>query len=161
MENNFQKISIIGLGYIGLPTGTMFAENGLDVVGVDINGNIVDKVNGGEIHIVEPDLEEKVGAAVASGKLYASTMVEESDAFIIAVPTSFGENHKPDISFVEAVARSIAPALGRGDLVMLESTSPVGTTFHIAELMGRLCPDLKFPHREGGNADIHIAYRPE
>ncbi|MCL5020663.1 MAG: UDP-N-acetyl-D-mannosamine dehydrogenase [Bacteroidetes bacterium] len=161
MESNFRKISIIGLGYIGLPTAAMFAGNGLEVVGVDVNKNIVDKVNKGEVHIIEPDLEEKVADAVRNKKLRASMSVEESDAFIIAVPTPFKENHKPDISFVEAAAQSIAPALRAGNLVILESTSPVGTTLRIVRVMAEMRPDLKFPAEGNVEADVHVAYCPE
>ena len=161
MGNDFRKISIIGLGYIGLPTATMFAGNGLEVIGVDINKKIVDKVNKGEVHIIEPDLEEKVADAVRNKKLRASTSVEESDAFVIAVPTPFKENHKPDVSFVEAAARSIAPSLRRGNLVILESTSPVGTTLRVAELLAEMRPDLKLPIDGEAEHDIHVAYCPE
>lgn len=161
MADGFRKISIIGLGYIGLPTAAMFAGNGLEVVGVDINPNIVEKVNRGEIHIIEPDLEEKVAEAVRNGKLRASTSVEESDAFIVAVPTPFKENHKPDISYVEAAAKSIAPVLRPGNLVVLESTSPVGTTHRISELIGAIRPDLSLPKNGSGSPDIHVAYCPE
>lgn len=161
MKDHFRKVSIIGLGYIGLPTAAMFAGNGLEVVGVDINPRIVEKVNRGEVHIIEPDLEEKVAEAVEGGKLRASTQVEESDAFIIAVPTPFGENHKPDVSYVEAAARSIAPVLRLGNLVVLESTSPVGTTLRVSELIAEIRPDLKI-HRGGSEeADVHVAYCPE
>ena len=161
MEITFRKVSIIGLGYIGLPTATLFASNGLEVVGVDVNRSIVDKVNKGEIHIVEPDLKEKVAEAVSNNVLRATTQVEESDAFIIAVPTPFKEGHKPDISYVDAAAKSIAPVLKAGNLVILESTSPVGTTEHIAGLMAKMRPDLKFPCKGNGGADVHVAYCPE
>lgn len=160
MENSFRKVSIIGLGYIGLPTATFFASNGLEVVGIDVNRSIVEKVNRGEIHIVEPDLKERVAEAVSRGVLKATTVVEQSDAFIIAVPTPFKDGHKPDLSYVEAAAKSIAPVLKSGDLVILESTSPVGTTEHIAELMAAIRTDLRFPH-VGNEADVHIAYCPE
>ena len=161
MESNFRKISIIGLGYIGLPTAAMFAGNGLEVVGVDINKTIVEKVNRGKVHIIEPDLEERVSEAVESGKLRASTKVEESDAFLIAVPTPFTDGHKPDISYVESAARSIVPVLKPGDLVVLESTSPVGTTEHITKLIADMRPDLRLPTAGESEADIHVAYCPE
>ncbi len=160
-ESREAKLSVIGLGYIGLPTAALFAGNGLKVVGVDVNRNIVDKVNKGEIHIVEPELKERVAEAVDRGALKATTVVEESDAFIIAVPTPFKDGHKPDLSYVEAAAKNIAPVLKKGDLVILESTSPVGTTEHIAELMAAIRTDLKFPHTGNGEADVHIAYCPE
>ena len=161
IENKKAKISIIGLGYIGLPTAALFAGNGLRVVGVDVNRNIVNKVNKGEIHIIEPDLEERVADSVGRGVLKATTEVQESDVFIIAVPTPFRDGHKPDLSYVEAAAKSIAPVLERGDLVILESTSPVGTTEHISELMSTIRTDLKFPHSGNGGADVHVAYCPE
>lgn len=160
MSPEFKKISVIGLGYIGLPTAALFAGKGIEVIGVDINKSIVDKVNSGRIHIVEPCLEEKVESAVSKGVLRASMHVEESDAFIIAVPTPFKENHKPDISYVENAARSIAPVLKPGNLVILESTSPVGTTDHIAKLMASIRPELRFPS-DDNDANIHIAYCPE
>lgn len=161
MADGFRKISIIGLGYIGLPTAAMFAGNGLEVLGVDVNPKIVERVNKGEIHIVEPELEDKVSEAVRDGKLRASTSFEESDAFIIAVPTPFKENHKPDISYVEAAARSIAPVLRSGNLVVLESTSPVGTTHRVSQLIAELRPDLRIPKERSDEADIHVAYCPE
>ncbi len=161
MGNEFRKISVIGLGYIGLPTATMFAGNGLEVVGIDTNRVIVDRVNEGKVHIIEPDLEDRVAEAVKSRKLRASTVIEESDAFIIAVPTPFKGDHKPDISYVDAAASSIAPVLKPGNLVVLESTSPVGTTLHIAEMLSKLRPDLKFPSLDDDAADVHLAYCPE
>ncbi len=153
------KIGVIGLGYIGLPTATLFARNGLNVAGVDVNRGIVEKVNRGEVHIVEPDLGSQLSEAVAGGRLTASTKVAASDAFIIAVPTPFKGDHIPDISYVEAAVRSIAPVLTKGALVILESTSPVGTTENIAQLIDQLRPDLKFSGTDSGH--VHFAYCPE
>lgn len=125
----FNKVSVIGLGYIGLPTAAVLASRGLDVVGVDVNAHAVDTINKGEIHIVEPDLDIVVRSAVMTGKLKATLTAEPADAFLVAVPTPFkGDNHEPDLSYIEAAAKTIAPVLAKGNLVVLESTSPVGTT---------------------------------
>lgn len=161
-QNGKTKIvSVIGLGYIGLPTATLLASNGFVVRGVDINSSIVDTINKGEIHIVEPGLAEQVKIVVSNGSLSASTTVGESDVYIIAVPTPFKRNHEPDISYVEMAARSIAPVLRKGNLVILESTSPVGTTNHIMEMMASLRPDLIFPLANTIQGDVHFAYCPE
>ncbi|HBO38727.1 MAG TPA: UDP-N-acetyl-D-mannosamine dehydrogenase, partial [Pasteurellaceae bacterium] len=121
----FNTISVIGLGYIGLPTATAFANCGKKVLGVDIDQAIVNTINQGEIHIIEPDLASAVKRAVQNGGLSASTQVQPADAFLIAVPTPFKEGHKPDLGYVEAAAKSIASVLDKGNLVVLESTSPV------------------------------------
>ena len=133
-ERNYSRICVIGLGYIGLPTAAMFASQKLQVVGVDINPNIVETVRSGEIHIVEPELRGAVAESVATGYLKATTNPEPSDAFLISVPTPLkGDNHEPDLSFVNAAALAIAPVIEAGNLVILESTSPVGTTEKLAE----------------------------
>lgn len=120
----FKKISIIGLGYIGLPTAAMFASRKIQVVGVDVNPRAVETINRGEIHIVEPDLDMVVHASVSEGYLRATLTPEPAEAFLIAVPTPFkGENHEPDLSYIEAACISIAPVLQKGNLVILESTS--------------------------------------
>ena len=124
----FNTISVIGLGYIGLPTAAAFAARKKNVIGVDVNANAVDTINRGEIHIVEPELDMLVQAAVSQGYLRATTTPEPADAFLIAVPTPFSEGHKPDLAYVEAASRAVAPVLQKGDLVILESTSPVGAT---------------------------------
>ena len=123
---SFSTISVIGLGYIGLPTAAAFASRQKEVVGVDINQHAVDTINRGEIHIVEPDLDSVVKTAVSAGHLRATTTPVEADAYLIAVPTPFKGDHEPDMVFVEAAAKSIAPVLKKGALVILESTSPVG-----------------------------------
>jgi UDP-N-acetyl-D-mannosaminuronic acid dehydrogenase len=161
MSSRFQSISMIGLGYIGLPTAAMFASRKIKVVGVDVNQHAVDTINRGEIHIVEPDLDMIVQAAVAQGYLRATTRPEPADAFLIAVPTPFKDDHEPDISYVESAARSIAPVIKKGDLVILESTSPVGTTEQMAVWLAEMRPDLSFPQQRGEQADINIAYCPE
>lgn len=159
--NNYKKIAMIGLGYIGLPTATLFAARGLDVVGVDINQHAVDTINQGKIHIIEPELDILVHAVVTQGKLRATTQPEIADAFLIAVPTPFKENHKPDLSYIESAAKSIAPLLKKGDLVVLESTSPVGTTEQLAEWLAIARADLSFPQQASESADVQVAYCPE
>ncbi|MBX3671202.1 MAG: UDP-N-acetyl-D-mannosamine dehydrogenase [Rhodocyclaceae bacterium] len=155
------KISMIGLGYIGLPTATLFASRKKTVIGVDINPRAVETINRGKIHIVEPELDILVHAAVTEGYLRATTDPEAADAFLIAVPTPFTDGHKPDLSYVEAAAKSIAPVLAKGNLVILESTSPVGTTEKLAAWLAAARPDLSFPQQEADAADIQIAYCPE
>lgn len=161
MSKTFQSVSMIGLGYIGLPTAAVLASRGVKVVGVDINQYAVDTINQGRIHIVEPDLEALVHEVVRTGKLRATTKPEAVDAFLIAVPTPFKGGHEPDLAYVEAAARSIAPALKKGDLVILESTSPVGSTEQMAQWLAESRPDLTFPHQTGEDADINVAYCPE
>lgn len=156
-----KTVSVIGMGYIGLPTCAVFASRGLEVIGIDVNQSVVEKVNRGEIHIVEPDLDGLIQKVVANGQLKASTTPQPADAFVIAVPTPITEDHKPDISYVLSAAQSIAPVLKAGDLVVLESTSPVGTTRKMTALLSELRPDLKFPHAHGEDADVLVAYSPE
>jgi UDP-N-acetyl-D-mannosaminuronic acid dehydrogenase len=161
----FSTISIIGLGYIGLPTAAVFASRRVNVLGVDINPHAVETINRGDIHIVEPDLAQLVQTAVQQGYLRASTQVQAADAFLIAVPTPFKEGptgpHEPDLEYVQAAARSIAPVLKQGDLVILESTSPVGATEQMATWLAQARPDLTFPQSHGEDSDIRIAYCPE
>lgn len=153
---------MIGLGYIGLPTAAMFASRNVQVLGVDVSEEVVDTINRGKIHIVEPDLDTAVKNAVASGLLKAALAPEQADAFLIAVPTPFkGDEHEPDLGFIEAAANSIAPVLKSGDLVVLESTSPVGTTEDLARWLERARPDLSFPQTAGEASDVRIAYCPE
>lgn len=161
MNNEFQTISMIGLGYIGLPTAAMFASRKVRVIGVDVNRRAVDTINRGEIHIVEPELDMIVSAAVNQGFLRATTMPEPADAFLIAVPTPFEAEHQPDLSYVCAAADAIAPVLRKGNLVILESTSPVGTTEEIARRLATARPDLSFPQDVGESADVNVAYCPE
>ncbi|QRF89177.1 UDP-N-acetyl-D-mannosamine dehydrogenase [Alcaligenes faecalis] len=157
----FETLSMIGLGYIGLPTATLFASRRKKVIGVDVNPHAVDTINQGRIHIVEPELDMLVQAAVHGGYLRATLKPEAADAFLIAVPTPFLEGNKPDLSYIEQAAQAIAPVLVRGNLVILESTSPVGTTEQMAQWLAEARPDLTFPHQAGEEADIHIAYCPE
>ena len=156
-------VSVIGLGYIGLPTAAMFASCGLNVVGIDVNARVVDMLNDGKVHIEEGDLDGLVARCVGEGRLRASRAPVPADAFIVAVPTPVGhdDTHAPDISYVESAGRSIAGVLKRGDLVILESTSPVGTTRRLAELLAEARPDLSFPHQAGEAADVNLAYCPE
>lgn len=161
MNKTFNTVSVVGLGYIGLPTAAILASRGVKVIGVDINRNAVDTINQGRIHIVEPGLDVVVQSVVQTGQLRATTTPEAADAFILAVPTPFKDHHEPDVSYVEAATRSIAPVLRKGNLVILESTSPVGTTEDICRILAQARPDLKFPTADGGDCDVHVAYCPE
>ncbi|MGE5563251.1 MAG: UDP-N-acetyl-D-mannosamine dehydrogenase [Bacillota bacterium] len=161
MRRVFHTISVIGLGYIGLPTAAMFASRKIKVVGVDINENAVATINAGGVHIVEPDLDIAVRSAVEQGYLRATSAPEPAEAFLIAVPTPFRDGHQPDLSYIEAAARAIAPVLEPGNLVVLESTSPVGTTEQLAQWLAEERTDLTFPQTHGENSDIRIAYCPE
>ncbi|RKT21662.1 UDP-N-acetyl-D-mannosaminuronic acid dehydrogenase [Paraburkholderia sp. RAU2J] len=154
-------ISIIGLGYIGLPTATLFASRKLHVIGVDVSSHVVDTINSGNIHIVEPELDILVRAVVGAGYLRATTSVEPADAFVIAVPTPLTTERKPDLSYIESAAKSIATVLKKGDLVILESTSSIGTTESLAHRMAEIRPDLTFPHQAGEASDIRVAHCPE
>ncbi|MDM7942603.1 MAG: UDP-N-acetyl-D-mannosamine dehydrogenase [Hydrogenophaga sp.] len=157
MAHELQKIVVMGLGYIGLPTASMLATKGHTVLGVDVNESAVNTINSGRIHIIEPDLDILVRSAVNSGNLRASLTPEEGDTFILAVPTPFkeeGGNPKaPDLSYVEAATRAIAPYLREDNLVILESTSPVGTTEVIENIIHGLRPDLV--------GKVHTAHCPE
>lgn len=159
---NFQTISVVGLGYIGLPTAALIASKNINVIGIDINQNIVDTINRAEIHIIEQGLAQIVKVAVDTGYLRASSNFKPADVFIIAVPTPFkGIDHAADLSYIEAAAKSIAKVLKKGNLIILESTSPVGATEQMIEWLSNVRPDLTFPRVGGGNADIHVAYCPE
>lgn len=161
----FKIISIIGLGYIGLPTAAVFASRKIHVIGVDVNQQAVDTINQGRIHIVEPDLDMVVQAAVKDGYLRATTTPEPADAFLIAVPTPFKDGpsgpHHPDLDYIESAAKSIAPVIKKGDLVILESTSPVGATETMAAWLAETRPDLTFPQTHGEDSDIRVAHCPE
>lgn len=158
----FSKISIIGLGYIGLPTAAMFASRKIEVVGIDVNPQTVKTINRGEAHIVEPDLDIVVQSTVKEGYLRASLVPEAAQAFLVAVPTPFtGEKNEPDLSYVKAASRAIAPVLEAGNLIILESTSPVGATESMAGWLAEARPDLTFPQNAGEDSDIRIAHCPE
>ncbi len=161
MEYQFDRVSVIGLGYIGLPTAAVIANRGVDVIGIDVNAAVVDQLNKGDIHIVEPGLDVLVRGAVHSGKFRASLTPEPAQAFLVAVPTPFKDDYQPDLAYVEAAAKSIAPVLRKGALVILESTSPVGTTLEMAAWLSAARPDLVFPHQTDGTPDVFIAYCPE
>lgn len=148
-----KKACFMGLGYIGLPTAIIAAKHGIEIVGVDINPHVVEMTNQGHLHIIEPGMEALLQEVVTSGMLHASTVPEVSDAYFIVVPTPFMSHHEPDISYVEAATRMVLPFLKDGDLYVIESTSPVGTTDKMAELIFAERPELK--------GKIHIAYCPE
>ena len=147
------KVVTIGLGYIGLPTSALIAQNGIQVHGVDINQHIVDTINEGKIHIVEPSLDVAVEDSVKKGFLKAAIKPVEADTYLIVVPTPFRENHKPDISYVEAATKTILPLLKEDDLYIIESTSPIGTTEKMMDLIYGERPTLK--------GKLNIAYCPE
>ncbi|ENU64140.1 hypothetical protein F980_00134 [Acinetobacter lwoffii NIPH 715] len=157
----FKHICVIGLGYIGLPTAATFAAHGVKVTGVDVNQYAVDLINQGKVHIVEPDLDALVRDVVAQQKLSAQLTPTAADAYIVAVPTPFKDNHEPDLKYIEAAAKALAPHLVKGSLVILESTSPVGATEQMAAWLSEARPDLSFPQQAGEQADILIAHCPE
>lgn len=162
MADKIENLCVIGLGYIGLPTAAVFAVHGVRVFGVDVNQAAIDTINRGEIHIVEPDLDVAVHNAVSSGMLTASLTPSPADVFLVAVPTPFkGDDHEPDLSYIEHASKAIAPVLRPGNLVILESTSPVGATELIAEWLAAARPDLTFPQTHGESSDIRISYCPE
>lgn len=154
------SVCVIGLGYIGLPTAAILASRKIKVLGVDIRQSVVDTINRGEIHLVEPDLDILVHATVSDGYLRATITPEESDVFIISVPTPLTHDKEPDTSYIEQAAFTLSSILKKGDLVVLESTSPVGTTQLLAELFAQKRPDLKFPI-QCSSPDVNIAYCPE
>ncbi len=162
---SFETISVIGLGYIGLPTAAMFASCKKHVIGVDVNQHVIDIINKGGIHIVEPDLDMIVQTAVNEGYLRATNIPEPADAFLIAVPTPFkdssGDIPEPDLKYIKAASEAIAPVLKKGDLVILESTSPVGTTEQMSQWLSELRSDLSFPQEHGNDSDIRVAHCPE
>lgn len=158
----YGTVSVVGLGYIGLPTAAVMAERGLTVIGVDISRHVVDTINEGKIHIVEPLLDVMVKSAVTSGRLRARTDPVAADAFLIAVPTPITAAKRADMSFVMAAADAIAPVLKSGDLVILESTSPVGATHALSVRLAGARDDLRFPtNAGGGEVDVNVAYCPE
>ncbi len=157
----FKKVAVVGLGYIGLPTAALIASKGIPVVGVDVNGRIVETISSGSIHIAEPDLEGLVQKVVSSGLLRASTKAEPADVFIIAVPTPIDEAKRPELGSVIAAVESIIPMLAPGNLVILESTSPVGTTERIAKEIAKQRPDLSVASTKSSSESIGVAYCPE
>lgn len=155
------RVAILGMGYIGLPTAVAIATRGIDVVGVDVNQETVAALSRGEVHFVEPDLAVGVSGAVAMGRLRATTETPEADAFIIAVPTPFRSDKSADLSYIEAAARQIAPKLKSGNIIVLESTSPPGTTEMVRALVAKLRPDLKTPIDGESATDLFFAHCPE
>lgn len=153
MNSKFDKAVLMGLGYIGLPTAALLAKNGIMVHGVDVNPKVIDTINRGSVHFIEPDLEVIVKEAVRTGTLQASLDPVSASVYVIVVPTPFTENHEPDISYVEAATKKIIPFLKEGDLYIIESTSPVGTTGKMRDLIYEKRPELK--------GKLFIAYCPE
>lgn len=159
-----KTICVVGLGYIGLPTASLLASRGFEVHGVDVNQTVVDTINGGGIHIREPELDVMVRTGVESGRLRAHLEPVEADIFILAVPTPFKDGYEPDLSYVEAATRAAAPRIKKGDLVILESTSPVGTTERISQWLSEERPDLTAGWDEGtrnGCPGLMVAHCPE
>lgn len=153
MGKQFKSVCVMGLGYIGLPTASFLGTKGYQVTGVDVSESVVNTINQGKIHIVEPDLDILVKSAVNAGNLRASLEPCSADVFIIAVPTPFKAGYIPDLSYVEQATRAIAPHIESGNLIILESTSPVGTTERVAEILHDLRADIF--------GTIHIAHCPE
>lgn len=156
-----RSAAVIGLGYVGLPTAAVFADAGLDVIGVDVNPEAVASINAGRPHIIEPNLEALLRRVVEAGKLRAVTEPQPADVFVIAVPTPFKEGKQPDLKYIEAAAHALAPHLAKGALVILESTSPVGATEQLATWLAADRPDLSFPQSAGDLADVQVAHCPE
>tara|TARA_E500000331_G_scaffold355446_1_gene410947 strand:+ start:31683 stop:32990 length:1308 start_codon:yes stop_codon:yes gene_type:complete len=161
----YKKVSVLGLGYVGLPTAAIIANKGLRVIGVDTNASTVKTINEGKTHIIEPDLEVLVRSAVNSKNLVASTIPEPADAFIIAVPTPFTTEKKPDLTFLQQAIESIAPVIKGENLIILESTSPVGTTQKVAEWLSNVRQDIEFSELDNiatiDSKNIYIAHSPE
>ncbi|MBF0549756.1 MAG: UDP-N-acetyl-D-mannosamine dehydrogenase [Deltaproteobacteria bacterium] len=163
----FNKICVVGLGYIGLPTASLLATKNYDVLGVDINPQTVETINRGGIHLYEPELDVLVRSAVGSGQLHAAVQPGPADVFIVAVPTPFKDNHQADLSYIKAATTAIAPHLCDGNLLILESTSPVGTTEKMARWLTELRPDLIIPTRHMTPSSIlpreqiYLAHCPE
>lgn len=160
MLNTINRVAVIGLGYIGLPTAAILATNGIEVIGVDVNSGTVDAVNRGEVPFVEPDLGVHVAGAVSQGHLKATTETPSAQAYIVAVPTPFREDRSADLSYIEAAARGIAPQLQGGELLILESTSPPGATEHMANYILELRPDLSLDGSDSRPA-LLVAHCPE
>ena len=160
-SSEIRTVSVIGLGHIGLPTAALIAMQEIEVIGVDIDQNCVDVVNQGKSRIVEPQLDDLVSLSVRNGYLRATTLPEPAEAFFIAVPTPLTLGNKPNLEMVRSAAASIAPVLTKGNIVILESTSPVGTTRRLSKWLADARPDLRFPISEHDPIDVHVAYCPE
>ena len=162
MDEEFSgRVAVIGLGYIGLPTAVALATNGLEVVGVDVNEDVVEAVSRGQAQFVEPDLAIALSGVVTMERLTATTKTPEADAYIIAVPTPFEGDHVADLSYVREAVEQIAPRLHAGAIVILESTSPPGTTESVSRWLADLRPDLVAPHASEGVPDFYVAHCPE
>lgn len=161
MNLQYKKVCVVGLGYIGLPTAATLATRGIDVIGLEVSQQVVDTINQGQIHIVEPDLDVLVRGAVNAGQLKATTKPEPADAFIISVPTPIKENHTPDTSFISDAVESIAPVLEKGNLIILESTSPVGTIESIISQISLLRKDLSIGKDRITPGDLYFVHCPE
>jgi len=160
--SEIDRLAVIGLGYIGLPTAAAFANTGIEVLGVDVRESVVESLSRGRVHIFEPGLDELVSRCVQEGRLKVSLQPSPCDAFIVAVPTPFKEGYVPDLSYIDAATASIAPLLRAGNLIILESTSPVGTTERMARQLADLRSDLYFPTSGGsGFHNVHVAHCPE
>lgn len=161
------RICVVGLGYIGLPTASLLATKGFQVQGVDCLKDIVETIKAGNVHIYEPDLDILVKSAINSGHLQVAIQPEEADIFILAVPTPFRDGHKPDLSYIETAVKEIAPYVKSDDLIVLESTSPVGTTEKIAQWLRQERPDLHIPfykqfeYEDKHQGQVYIAHCPE
>ena len=157
----WERICVLGLGYVGLPTAAVLASKGRQVIGVDVDSQRVAIINDGRTPIAEPELASMVRDAVAGGRLQARTEVSPADAFIIAVPTPLKGDREPDLGHLRVAASEVAKVLAPSNLVVLESTSPVGTTEAFCDWLAIARPDLSFPHRAGAESDIRVAYSPE
>ena len=160
-SHDFQRICVVGLGYVGLPTAAILATKGIDVVGVDVEAAKVEAVNAGAVYIEEPDLGGMVRESVTRGRLHAQQEVVAADAFVVAVPTPLGPDQEPDLACLRNAVASVAQVLVPGNLVVLESTSPVGTTEAVCNWLAEARPELTFPHSAGEDSDIRVAYSPE
>lgn len=160
-EKQFETVCVVGMGYIGLPTAATLATRGLNVIGLEVSQDVVDTINKGMIHIVEPELDVLVKGSVNAGKLKATTIPEPADVFIIAVPTPITSSNEPDTSFIEAAVDSIAPVLEKGNLIILESTSPIGTTERIVSRLAELRRDLHIPRSRNFAGDLYFVHCPE
>ncbi len=162
MDYIINTVCVVGLGYIGLPTAATLASRGVEVIGVDANPRVVSAVNAGQAYFPEPDLDMLLRAATTLGKMRATGRPEPADAFIIAVPTPFNDDRSPNLGFIDAAADAIGPVLAAGNVVILESTSPVGATARLAQRLAERRPDLRFPKdTSSGPLDIHVAHCPE
>lgn len=162
MVISMKTICVVGLGYIGLPTASLLAVRGYGVHGVDVCEDIVSALNNGEVLIHEPGLKQMVQEAVAGGNLHATVTATEADVFILALPTPFKDGHKPDLSFVQAAVTEVAPFVKPGNIIILESTSPVGSTELVCDWLQAMRPDLNIPGHEGGFGEqIYLAHCPE